>query len=175
MKDGAYRWHLTRAVPYRNKDGEIRKWYGTATDIHDVKLVQEKLKENEERFRSLAENSPDVITRHARDYTYLYASPPIEKYLNIAPEAFIGRSYWDLGFPEPVCEFFDRHLKIAFETQQLQTVEYEMPGEIFVLSRMMPEYNEKGEMVSVLIISTNISERKKAEKKLQYLATLTRS
>jgi PAS domain S-box-containing protein len=175
MKDGSYRWHLNRAVPYRNKEGEIIKWYGTATDIHDLKATQEKLKENEERFRSLAENSPDIITRHARDHTYLYASPPIEKYLKISPEAFIGQSYWDLGFPKPLCEFFDRHLTIAFETEQLQTVEFEMPGEIFVLSRMVPEYNDKGEMVSVLILSTDISERKKAEKKLQYLATLTRS
>jgi PAS domain S-box-containing protein len=42
--DGMYRWHLARAVPIRDKDGTIVKWYGTNTDIHDVKLMSESLK-----------------------------------------------------------------------------------------------------------------------------------
>jgi PAS domain S-box-containing protein len=175
VKDGSFRWHLSRAIPYRNQDGEIRKWYGTATDIHDLKAAQEKLKESETRFRSLAENSPDVITRHARDFTYLYASPPIEKHLGIKGTDFIGKTYWELGFPTVLCEFFDRHLTVAFQTRELQTIEFEMAGSVYVLSRLVPEFNEEGEMVSVLILSTDISERKKAERKLQYLATLTHS
>ena len=40
--DGAYRWHLGRAIPVRNEAGEIRSWIGTATDIHDRKLVEEQ-------------------------------------------------------------------------------------------------------------------------------------
>ena len=34
MKNGEYRWFLSRAVPYKNENGEIVKWFGTATDIH---------------------------------------------------------------------------------------------------------------------------------------------
>src|SRR5581483_641407 len=40
--DGAYRWHLGRAVPMRRGDGPIEFWIGTATDIHDRKLVEEQ-------------------------------------------------------------------------------------------------------------------------------------
>jgi PAS domain S-box-containing protein len=40
--DGTYRWHLGRAVPIRDRDGEIEFWVGTATDIHDRKLVEEQ-------------------------------------------------------------------------------------------------------------------------------------
>ena len=39
--DGAYRWHLGRAVPIRDEDGEIDFWVGTATDIHDRKRIEE--------------------------------------------------------------------------------------------------------------------------------------
>ena len=33
--DGAYRWHLVRAVPQRGDSGEVVKWFGTCTDVHD--------------------------------------------------------------------------------------------------------------------------------------------
>jgi PAS domain S-box-containing protein len=39
--DGTYRWHLGRAVPIANADGEIDLWIGTATDIHDHKRTQQ--------------------------------------------------------------------------------------------------------------------------------------
>ncbi|RZA07873.1 MAG: PAS domain S-box protein [Proteobacteria bacterium] len=41
--DGSYRWHLGRAMPVRNREGEITRWFGTNTDIHEQKLVQEDL------------------------------------------------------------------------------------------------------------------------------------
>jgi PAS domain S-box-containing protein len=40
--DGTYRWHLGRAVPIRNGSDEIALWVGTATDIHDRKLIEEQ-------------------------------------------------------------------------------------------------------------------------------------
>jgi len=40
--DGTYRWHLGRAVPIRDRTGEIELWVGTATDIHDRKLIEEQ-------------------------------------------------------------------------------------------------------------------------------------
>jgi two-component system sensor histidine kinase VicK len=41
--DGQYRWHLGRAIPVRNSRGEILRWFGTNTDIHDQKTTQEAL------------------------------------------------------------------------------------------------------------------------------------
>ena len=39
--DESYRWHLTRAVPMRNRRGEIVKWFGSNTDIDDRKSAEE--------------------------------------------------------------------------------------------------------------------------------------
>ena len=39
--DESYRWHLTRAVPMRNRGGEIVKWFGSNTDIDDRKSAEE--------------------------------------------------------------------------------------------------------------------------------------
>ncbi len=35
--DGTYRWHLGRALPVRDTEGNITKWFGTCTDIHEQK------------------------------------------------------------------------------------------------------------------------------------------
>jgi PAS domain S-box-containing protein len=40
--DGTYRWHLGRAVPMRDEAGRIEFWVGTATDIHDRKIIEDQ-------------------------------------------------------------------------------------------------------------------------------------
>jgi len=43
--DGQYRWFLTRANPMRDAGGRILRWFGTSTDVDQVKRVQEQLRE----------------------------------------------------------------------------------------------------------------------------------
>ncbi|WP_406853591.1 PAS domain-containing protein [Alsobacter sp. KACC 23698] len=54
-KDGAYRWFLSRAVPVRDEDGAIVRWFGTNTDVTDQLAIEERLRESEERIRRLNE------------------------------------------------------------------------------------------------------------------------
>ncbi|QDT53620.1 Autoinducer 2 sensor kinase/phosphatase LuxQ [Caulifigura coniformis] len=46
---GRYRWHLGRALPIRDEAGRVRRWFGTATDIHDQKILQDTLREADHR------------------------------------------------------------------------------------------------------------------------------
>jgi len=39
---GQYRWTLGRALPIRNAEGRIVRWFGTCTDIHESKMLQEQ-------------------------------------------------------------------------------------------------------------------------------------
>jgi two-component system CheB/CheR fusion protein len=54
-KDGEYRWFLGRAIPLRNEEGKISKWFGTCTDIHDQKiasdLLEHRVKERTEELQ----------------------------------------------------------------------------------------------------------------------------
>ena len=40
--DGRFRWFLTRAVPVPDEAGNVMKWYGTSTDVHDRKQAEEE-------------------------------------------------------------------------------------------------------------------------------------
>lgn len=42
-KDGQYRWFLARGVPLRNEEGQAERWFGTCTDIHEMKMAQQAL------------------------------------------------------------------------------------------------------------------------------------
>jgi PAS domain S-box-containing protein len=54
---GEYRWFLVRGEPHRDsKTGEIVRWFGTSTDVHDRKLAESRLKKTEERYHSLLDS-----------------------------------------------------------------------------------------------------------------------
>lgn len=58
--DGEYRWHLGRALPIRNEQGAIVRWFGTNTDIHDRKQMEDALAralDAESSARSAAERA----------------------------------------------------------------------------------------------------------------------
>lgn len=64
--DGAYRWHLGLAVPMRDHQGEIVKWFGTNTDIHERKQAQQErmeLLEREKAARILSERATTMVHR----------------------------------------------------------------------------------------------------------------
>jgi PAS domain S-box-containing protein len=56
-KTGNYRWFLNRAMPYKDAQGTILKWFGTSTDIDDQKRIEQALRQSQERIRALFDSS----------------------------------------------------------------------------------------------------------------------
>lgn len=52
--DGVYRWMLGRALPLRNESGEVVKWFGTCTDIEDLKVALDDAAELREELERRA-------------------------------------------------------------------------------------------------------------------------
>lgn len=47
--DGEYRWFASRSVPLKDEAGRVSKWIGTMTDIHDLKLAEQALRDADRR------------------------------------------------------------------------------------------------------------------------------
>ncbi len=60
-RDGVYRWFRSRATPIRNAKGEIERWVGIGSDIHNQKQAEAALRESERKFKDLAEAIPHSV------------------------------------------------------------------------------------------------------------------
>jgi PAS domain S-box-containing protein len=65
--DGAYRWHLIRAVPEVGEDGQILGWLGTATDIDDRIRAQEAQQALMEQLRDRNKQIEDEVKRRTQE------------------------------------------------------------------------------------------------------------
>jgi PAS domain S-box-containing protein len=61
-KDGAYRWFRARALPIRD-DGKILKWYGTCSDIHDSKLLEQSIRESATQLETMVDRRTEELRR----------------------------------------------------------------------------------------------------------------
>jgi len=82
--DGNWRWHLTRCVPII-ANGIIVKWYGTATDIDDIKIAAEKLRQtDEEKSKFISTMSHELRNPLTPIVTGIEL---VKSYLDLEPQA----------------------------------------------------------------------------------------
>ena len=62
-KNGDYRWFRARAVPIKNDQGKAVKWYGTCSDIHDSKLLEQAIRDNAIELEKMVDRRTDELRR----------------------------------------------------------------------------------------------------------------
>lgn len=73
--DGIYRWHITRQVPVRGPSGVIRSWYGTCTNVEDLKRATEAIRESDSRIRKLNDFRETIIRTAAEGICVCHEIP----------------------------------------------------------------------------------------------------
>lgn len=62
-KDGNYRWFRARAVPIQDHIGKAVRWYGTCSDIHDSKLLEQSIRHNNIELEKMVDRRTDELRR----------------------------------------------------------------------------------------------------------------
>jgi formate hydrogenlyase transcriptional activator len=81
--DGEYRWFLFRTVPVRDMRGNVVRWYGTNTDIEDLKRAEDQLRRDERELRQIVEAIPGSIVVLTPDGEVLYANEAVLDYTGL--------------------------------------------------------------------------------------------
>jgi PAS domain S-box-containing protein len=60
--DGVYRWFLIRGQPIRDASNQVVRWFGTCTDIHDLKVAKEQLVRAQEELEARVEQRTEELS-----------------------------------------------------------------------------------------------------------------
>jgi two-component system, cell cycle sensor histidine kinase and response regulator CckA len=169
--DGTILFVRESARAFKDKDGRLLYYEGTAEDITDRKLAEITLKESEERFRSFVENANDIVFSLTPEGNFKYISPNWTEMLGHDIKEIMGSFFGVIIHPEdvPMCKsYLDR----AIMTGEKQSgIEYRIMHKNgswrWHVTNASVVRNDDDKIISIVGIARDITERKKAETELK--------
>ena len=167
--DGASMWMNVWFRIEKDASGRTRTFYGVNQDITDRKEMEEKLRESEEKYRLIAENSPDMIYFIDPEGYLRYLNAFAARAMKIGPDRAIGKHLTDLFRPEVAQHHLDAISEVISTLKPHRNEMFEdLPsGGIWIDVRLSPLVDESGRILGVLGLSHDISDRKQAEAALR--------
>ncbi|MBI1282596.1 MAG: PAS domain S-box protein [Anaerolineaceae bacterium] len=143
-------------------------------DITDRKEAETAIEASEEKFRLLAENSTDMITRYSAEGQFLYVSPACQSLLGYEPDELIGHSAYEFLHPDDIEIITQVHRKVL-EHPAVYTTAYRNRHKtgryvwFETISRTMVDAGT-GKVLEIQAASRDISARKEDEQALERYA-----
>jgi PAS domain S-box-containing protein len=172
--DGSLHWNISRGRVLCDADGQPIRMTGVTLDISERKRADESVRIAERRLGTLMDSFPDLVSRFDTQGRFTYISPSIGRAMGIPPETILGRTPLELGVSGDAGT--NRMLQDSIARilaggpaerldAEFQTPTGSRPFEI----RHIPEKDDRGAVVSVLGIATDLTQRKAAERQLYLL------
>lgn len=142
--------------------------------LNSQDITERKRAEKEERMKSkmqaLSENSPDMIMRLNPDGQFFYANPIVKIFTGVDNKNIVTQKLHEVKFNEQIKLFFTGAIKDTVGTEQKQNYETVFPtnfGERIMQVSAIPEFNEEGELETILFVAHDITEQKKIENEIK--------
>ncbi|PLR80414.1 putative bifunctional diguanylate cyclase/phosphodiesterase [Bacillus sp. V33-4] len=163
--DGEVRWIQDRGIPTVDENGNLSDFNSVLFDITDRK-------ESEDRYRSLVEMSPDIIAVYSRGQIDYINEAGSKLFGAASQQELIGQPIWKLVAPAILEQIKHRELTLDENFDEKMTFEFQArrldDKRIDVEITAMPIFYEG--RTAKQIVGRDISQRKQAEKTIQYMA-----
>lgn len=151
----------------RDASGRITNYVVRVDDVTSVQVAEAALDASQTRFAALVNNLPIPVVRFDLDGNPLFANPAAKALLPRRADGSyaVGEEY--LGS-------LNETWREVIRTGQIQTASFEVAtpeGTRFLMSRFVPEQGEDGEIRSLLLVSVDLTERRRHEAELKYRAS----
>ena len=168
--DGAFGWHLARALALRDDSGRITKWFGSCIDIDDQKRTQEALRESERRFRTLAEALPLQVWTTEPDGANDYVNARTTEYTGLTQEQFRGWNWQPAFHPEDLPRVLEEWTR-SIATGEPYEIEYRLrraDGAFrWHLARALALRDDSGRITKWFGSNIDIDDQKRAQEALR--------
>lgn len=167
-KDGNYRWLESNAMPMLDTEGTVIGFRGVDRDITERIKAEESLRQSEEKFRLITENTTDLIALLDLAGRRIYVSPSYGTLLE-SPDALIGTDAFGEIHPDDRARVKDAFATTATTGHDLR-VEYRLidsRGNLrYIESNGNVIKDRSGRPMNVVVVSRDVTERKRLEEQL---------
>ncbi len=175
IEDGTYKWmHSTGRVIARDAAGRATRILGTVADIDERKRSEAALAEREKRFRDIAEASCEYVWETDAAWRYTYLSERVETMLGYSRAELLGRrprEFMPLGEDKAVDEWFARN-SVDGKFRDFMHRSITKSGAVIWQSVCgIAIRDEAGRVAGYRGTAADVTARKQAEARIDYLAT----
>ncbi|MGD0961563.1 MAG: PAS domain S-box protein [Methylomonas sp.] len=174
--DGDYQWWLIRGVPIFDKQGRIRRWFGTMTNIHDLKMIEIEVRENRDLLTSIIDCSPAHIFALDLEQRFTLLNEAMAKFNGIPKETIFGKSLYDF-YPSAVADKLTAINNQIIVSGEAQSFEEPVSSKLENRPRTMmtsefPLRDAQGKIKGLGGVATDITELKEANERLRLADSL---
>ncbi len=164
--EGKTRWEEWNDSPVLDEDGQIIEFQAVGRDRTELKQMELSLRETEERYRLLVRNMADVaIIMYDADLRFTLVDGPFIRRAGYIPEAMTGHTLAEVIPNAELRATLEPMYQAALRGEE---IEYERDrGDFVYHSHFLPVRNVDGVIVGGMVVSEDITERKRAEEALQ--------
>ena len=156
-------------LPLREADGQVSGIFLHGVNRSAEVRATQALAQRERELRSVTENTPDVLTRFNREFRHIFVNSVIEKITGRPVAEILGRTSRELDMPGPLCDEWEKAILYVFHHGLHQSLDFSWPtldGLRHFSCRLVPEFNESGQVESVLGVTHDITDRRDYEQRL---------
>jgi PAS domain S-box-containing protein len=166
--------YLLAHLMLRNQQALLSKQKALKNEMEEREIAQEALRRSEQRYRALAESAQDFIFIVDRDGNVQYVNDSCAKEFACLPGNMTGRNIKNF-FPPEISSRQLKNIQTVFESGKSLNLEIQttFPNrKLWLDTQLIPLREESDKMTSVLGISRDITERKRAEEEIKHTLSL---